>query len=191
MDLHCRDARATDVGQLVEIARITFPLACPPSADPAAVAAHIQDELDAAHFRAWLSSPAHRLVVAHHTAHGHGTETGELLGYALLARGSQPSITAASTLDADHATPRVELSKIYVHPAAQGTGAADELMRFTLEQATDLSPGPVWLGTNAENARAQAFYRRHGFRAVGTRTYVVGGETHDDLVFVRDSSGLA
>ena len=59
-----------------------------------------------------------------------------------------------------------------------------------MRAALDAAPGlvadrAVWLGTNGENARAQAFYRKHGFAVAGSRTYVVGGESHDDVVMVR------
>ena len=38
----------------------------------------------------------------------------------------------------------------------------------------------VWLGTNAQNARANAFYERLGFETIGARTFVVGGTRVED-----------
>ncbi|MEK8228244.1 N-acetyltransferase [Oerskovia sp. M15] len=106
-----------------------------------------------------------------------------LVGYALLVRGvpGDPDIMAVVGDE-----PTVELSKIYVHPGSQGTGVAGDLMRAALDAASELvADRAVWLGTNGENARAQAFYRKHGFEVAGSRTYVVGGEPHDDVVMVR------
>ncbi|SDF63366.1 Acetyltransferase (GNAT) family protein [Cellulosimicrobium cellulans] len=120
------------------------------------------------------------------TASGAGSDVGSSvaatgpLGYALLARGVPDDPDVAAAVGPGEA---VELSKIYVHPAAQGTGVASVLMTATTGAAALLGPGlPLWLGTNGHNARAQAFYRKHGFAVVGGRTYVVGGETHADVV---------
>lgn len=144
------------------------------------MAAHVAAHLTAEHFAAWAVSPDHELLVA--VAEDPEGDDGRLLGYALLARGAtdDPDVAAVIGPDVD-----VELSKIYVHPDAQGSGLAGDLMREALDAARDLSAAPaVWLGTNGENARAQAFYRKHGFVLVGNRTYVVGGESHDDVVMV-------
>jgi ribosomal protein S18 acetylase RimI-like enzyme len=87
--------------------------------------------------------------------------------------------------DVAGAGPYVELSKIYVHPDHLGSGVAGSLIRAALDTAPGLAPGaPVWLGTNGENLRAQAFYRKHGFDVVGRRTYDVGGVLHDDVVML-------
>lgn len=56
-----------------------------------------------------------------------------------------------------------ELHALYVHPTAQGSGVAAELLTAALGQ----SPAFLWVATG--NPRAQAFYRRHGFRADGAR----------------------
>ena len=42
----------------------------------------------------------------------------------------------------------------------------------------------VWLGTSADNARAIAFYRKSGFRAVGTASLHDG---HEDLIMCLDT----
>ncbi|ROS78410.1 GNAT family N-acetyltransferase [Cellulomonas sp. PhB143] len=175
MNHRTRPATADDVPDLVRVAALTFPLACPPGADPAAVAEHVRTQLGADRFAAWASSPDHALLVVEDADR-------RTVGYALLARGpvDDPEVAALVGLGT-----RVELSKIYVDPAAQGTGAAGALMREALGVARErLGARDVWLGTNGENARAQAFYRKHGFATVGSRRYVVGGETHDDVVMV-------
>jgi ribosomal protein S18 acetylase RimI-like enzyme len=64
-----------------------------------------------------------------------------------------------------------------------GTGVASDLMRAALDGARSrFQATSVWLGTNNDNARAQAFYGKHGFRVVGQRTFSVGGQMHDDVV---------
>jgi len=68
--------------------------------------------------------------------------------------------TAGVTRDDDAAT-AWELYSINVVAQQQGGGVADDLIRVT---AGD-SDAMVWV--LAENARAQSFYRRHGFRMDG------------------------
>ncbi|QUC00167.1 GNAT family N-acetyltransferase [Cellulosimicrobium cellulans] len=198
-----RRATTADAVALADLAALTFPLACPPGTSPDAIAEHVATQLSPDRFRAWAASAAHALLLVEATSPGAsagtsagasaGTSTGAVetdagspeaptgpLGYALLARGVPEDPDVAAAVGPGEA---VELSKIYVHPAAQGTGVASVLMTATTGAAALLGPGlPLWLGTNGHNARAQAFYRKHGFAVVGGRTYVVGGETHADVV---------
>jgi diamine N-acetyltransferase len=185
-----RRATPDDAVLLADLAALTFPLACPPGTAPEAIAEHVATRLNRDRFRDWATSHEHVLLLAERSASDGGPH---LLGYALLVREAPQDADVASALGlADRAagaaaTPTaVELSKIYVHPAAQGTGVASTLMDSALTAAADLAAGlPVWLGTNGLNARAQAFYRKHGFETVGSRTYVVGGEEHSDVVMAR------
>jgi ribosomal protein S18 acetylase RimI-like enzyme len=43
----------------------------------------------------------------------------------------------------------------------------------------------ILLGVYAKNAKALAFYRKHGFAQVGTRTFQVGASVFNDLVLGR------
>ncbi|MFE4465934.1 GNAT family N-acetyltransferase [Oerskovia sp. NPDC056781] len=196
MTTSLRTATPADADRLAALAAITFPLACPPDSDPAAVAEHIRTQLSPERFVAWTASADHALLVAESprsprspdgAAEAGGSDAsdgaGDLVGYALLVRGVPDDADIVAVVGDE---PTVELSKIYVHPSSQGTGVASDLLRAALDAAPALVPDrAVWLGTNGENARAQAFYRKHGFSFAGTRTYVVGGEAHDDVVMVR------
>ena len=44
----------------------------------------------------------------------------------------------------------------------------------------------LWLGVWERNARAQAFYRKCGFRAVGTQIFVVGSDPQTDEVMLKE-----
>ncbi len=61
------------------------------------------------------------------------------------------------------------LNEIYVRPAARGTGVADDLMDAAVAVAADqdLPLDRLVLDVDAENERAVAFYRRHGFEHWG------------------------
>ncbi|WP_395675708.1 GNAT family N-acetyltransferase [Inquilinus sp.] len=69
----------------------------------------------------------------------------------------------AIVLRTDPAMP--EIDWLIVNPSFHGRGAADALMREALEW---IGPGvPVKLGVIHYNARAIAFYEKHGFRDTG------------------------
>jgi ribosomal protein S18 acetylase RimI-like enzyme len=64
--------------------------------------------------------------------------------------------------DEDSPVP-LELYSIYVLARAQGTGLGSALV------GTAIGESPAYLWVLEENIRAQAFYRRHGFRPDGRR----------------------
>jgi putative acetyltransferase len=66
---------------------------------------------------------------------------------------------------------RGHLDQLAVHPAHQGAGVADVLMKG----AKTLSPTGLRLDVNADNGRARRFYARHGFEAVATGTNLRSG----------------
>ena len=59
-------------------------------------------------------------------------------------------------------------------------------MAAIVERAAQTGRVGLWLGVNQENERAQRFYTKHGFRTVGTRTFQVGTQTHQDYVMERE-----
>ncbi|RMI35518.1 GNAT family N-acetyltransferase [Nocardia stercoris] len=81
------------------------------------------------------------------------TGTTEVIGFA--DAGAPRDLPAAAT---------AELCGLYVRAAWYGTGLARELLDTVLDPATDTS---LWVFD--DNPRAQAFYRKSGFRPDGTR----------------------
>ncbi|WP_084040466.1 GNAT family N-acetyltransferase [Demequina sp. NBRC 110053] len=178
--LTVRPATVTDVPALVELAAVTFPLACPPSTTAEAIAEHLRVKLSAEVIGGWVAREDSTVVVA--------ADGDRLCAYALVVTGPCGDPLAARALatvgvDPDHIH---ELSKIYALPAQQGSGIAAALLDACVAAAVDAhGEAPVWLGTNSENARAQAFYRRCGFEVVGERTFNVGGRDESDVVMLR------
>lgn len=172
--MQVRRATGADAEGLAALAAITFPLACPPHTTDAAKAAFIAANLSATNFAAYLADPARALFVAE--------ADGALLGYTMLVAGepADADVAAAITL-----RPAVELSKCYVHPDAHGGGIASALMAASVEQARSTGAAGMWLGVNQENARAQAFYGKHGFARIGVKRFLVGDRYEDDFVFER------
>jgi len=83
-------------------------------------------------------------------------DQGEIMGVAQAGIGSE-----------DAPTP-LELSVLYLRKEAQGSGVADALLR------TAIGDSPAYLWVLAGNARAHAFYRRHGFVPDGTTKMIEG-----------------
>jgi len=88
--------------------------------------------------------------------------------------------TAGPTRDADSLT-QWELYSVNVLAAHQGSGVADRLMASALAQR----PATLWVVKN--NARAYAFYRRHGFSPEGA-TKARGGTGAPEIRMIRRSA---
>ena len=80
----------------------------------------------------------------------------------------------------------VELKRFYVDKPWQGRGVARELMAAVEREARARGARELWLGVWERNERAQAFYRRCGFRAVGTQIFIVGGDPQTDKVMLKE-----
>ncbi|MDN4477763.1 GNAT family N-acetyltransferase [Demequina sp. SYSU T00039] len=170
-----------DAPALAELAATTFPLACPPTTTAEAIADHIANALAPEVLAGWIVDPQKAVMVAE-------SSDGSLDGYALAVFGpcADPEAAIALATAGIVPDPVHELSKIYVRAEAQGGGLAGALMEAAVAASREAhGAGPFWLGTNADNARAQAFYRRHGFATVGARTFLVGGRPESDVVMLR------
>lgn len=94
---------------------------------------------------------------------------GEIVGFA----------SAGPSRDED-APSEWELYAVNVLAAHHGTGVADQLITAVIAQ------GPATLWVVRDNARAQAFYGRHGFRVQGA-TKVHQGSGASEIRMVRRS----
>nr|WP_054814379.1 GNAT family N-acetyltransferase [Nocardia arizonensis] len=160
-----------DAEALSDVAAATFPLACPPGATPEDIDIFITEALSGERFGEYLTDPTRTVLKA--------VADGDIVGYAMLHAGApvDPGVAAAVNL-----SPVVEISKMYVLPGHHGSGVSTALMHAVLDRARADGAAGVWLGVNQDNVRAQRFYARYGFRRVGTRTFHVGSQVHDDYV---------
>ena len=83
----------------------------------------------------------------------------------------------------------VELARLYLLPQRTGTGIGTELLRTSLDAATQQGYRCCWLRVWEGNSRAIEFYRRWGFRRVGSEPYHVGNCSRTVLLMVRDLNG--
>jgi diamine N-acetyltransferase len=165
-----RYAALDDAAALSEFAAAIFPLGCPPGADPRDLAHHIAAKLTPECFHTLIADTNAMLFVAE--------VADKICGCVLALRSSpHPQIEALAP---------AELQKFYVAPAQHGRGVADELMRQVLASLGRDRLEAVWLSVNCENPRAIAFYKRWGFRIVGTHQLLVGADPQKDFIMRRD-----
>jgi ribosomal protein S18 acetylase RimI-like enzyme len=98
---------------------------------------------------------------------------GSVVGYLALQHETHPAVESRNP---------VQLWQIYVIPEFHGAGIAPDLLAAAREYAREHSHEVIWLGVSEHNARAVAFYRKHGFRALGLHSVGAGDHEHEDLV---------
>jgi ribosomal protein S18 acetylase RimI-like enzyme len=137
-------------------------------------------------YRDYLAQPETRIILA--LAGPPVGFTGDAqapVGYAML---TAPELPTLEVLPTD-----IELKRIYLfsrfraapvagHP---GLRPAQALLNAAIADALALNRTRLLLGTHANNLRAIAFYRRNGFEVAGTRTFQVGTQVCNDLIFAR------
>lgn len=101
------------------------------------------------------------------------TLTGAPIGYAML---TEPDLPGAAHGD-------VELKRIYLLSRFHGDGLGAALMQTAITGSAGFSR--LVLGTARDNARANAFYRKHGFTQINERQFDVGGTLYDDVVLAK------
>ena len=157
------------------LATRTFPLACPVGTP--------QEEIDA--FTGENLTP--EALLTEMTEHGARIGVAEVQGEAIAYTLLLPAHPEGALGEGRRLDDCAYVSKCYADASWQGSGVAGALMEWALADAVQ-AWGSTWsaLGTNRGNKRAARFYRRHGYKKDGTRTFEVGGRKHQDDVFVRD-----
>ncbi len=79
----------------------------------------------------------------------------------------------------------IELRQFYVLKPWQGAGLAPEMMDWVLAESKRRRAAEVYLSVFTENIRAQRFYDRYGFEAVGRYDFMVGSHADEDIVMKR------
>jgi ribosomal protein S18 acetylase RimI-like enzyme len=103
-----------------------------------------------------------------------GEISGEVMGYAKLGPNKLPHVDPEGVL---------ELKQLYLLQAAHGTGMAQQLMHWTLDESRRRGAQRLALSVWSENWRAQAFYRRFGLIDRGPVTFMVGNHPDEDRVW--------
>ena len=84
-----------------------------------------------------------------------------------------------------------ELMRIYVDPVAQGRGLGRALLREAAGAARRRGVSSLSVAVDRRNRRAQAWYRRQGFRPAGRATFELAGWSRPQVVLALDLAAVA
>jgi GNAT superfamily N-acetyltransferase len=168
-DLIIRRGTVVDAALLSELGARTFAETFAADNTPEDLAAYTTASFNVAQQTAELEDPASIFLIAE--------INGTAAGYARL-RASEPEKCI------EGANP-IELVRLYVSRDWLGKGIGGELMRACLDAARQAGHETIWLGVWEGNPRAQAFYRKWNFRAVGEHIFPLGLDLKRDLLMER------
>jgi ribosomal protein S18 acetylase RimI-like enzyme len=76
----------------------------------------------------------------------------------------------------------LEVRRIYAAQEYIGKGVGKALMQAAIEEAKQRGCDSVWLGVWEKNPRAIEFYKKWGFKEVGTHIFTVGDDPQKDFI---------
>jgi len=159
-----------DAAELSLVGSATFLEAFAERLESSSILAHCQKHHSIAEYEKYLQLPDTQAWLA--VVPGAGP-----VGYAIL---TEPDLPLPGLAPTD-----IELKRIYVFSRFRATGAGKHLLDQSIDAAREANKNRLLLGVYTENHRALAFYRKHGFEQVGTRTFQIGNNLHDDLILGR------
>lgn len=102
---------------------------------------------------------------------------GVAVGYAMLrSENVLPEVTGDNP---------IELVRLYVARESLGRGVGAALMQACINESSHQGYRTLWLGVWEHNHRAQAFYRKWNFHAVGTHVFQLGDDSQTDILMQR------
>lgn len=116
-----------------------------------------------------LAEPDTRFLLAEREGH--------LVGFVQLGLAARHELVQAG--------PAVEVQRIYVQARFNGQGIGKALVAGAEHQARAAGAVALWLTAWVGNAHALAWYRRQGWRELGSTDYVFEGERFENRVFER------
>ena len=170
MGWRLRRAEAGDEAALALVAAATFLETYAGIVPRDDMLAHIANKCSADFFAAWIASADHLMTIVEHR------DGAAPVGFTALTPPDFPIAFGPET---------IELRRIYVLTSAQGSGLGPALIERAIEDAREAGKTQIALGVHPGNARARAFYERHGFRIVGERPFQVGAASFTDPVYAR------
>ena len=174
MTMNIRLATLADAPRLSELAATTFRDTFVGDNTPEDMTQYLAGAFTPERQAAEIEDSAGTVLIAE--AEGAAGAT-ELVGYAHLLAGPHPAAVQGPA--------PLELKRLYVRRALHGQGVAQALMKAAIDAARAHHAQTLWLGVWERNARAVAFYRRHGFERVGEHTFVLGSDAQTDWLLVR------
>ena len=102
---------------------------------------------------------------------------GVCVGYAVLMDAPAPDVVGRDAM---------EIARLYSVRERIGSGIGAALMRRCLDEAAAHGKQRIWLGVWEHNPRAIGFYKRWGFRDVGSQGFLLGSDQQTDRIMMRD-----
>ena len=87
-----------------------------------------------------------------------------------------------SKIESIKGTKPMEIERIYSLHEYIGQGVGKELMLAAINEAKQRGCNSIWLGIWEKNPRAINFYKKWGFREVGTHLFMLGNDPQRDLI---------
>ena len=167
-EIEIRQATPGDAKLLTDLSYTTFwdAFAHHPKNAPDDLAHYMRQAFSMEQITAELSEPNSIFLI--------GEIDSKPAGYAKLIVGSiEEGVTAERP---------IELSRLYSHQEYLGKGVGQNLMDACFDRARDDGHDVMWLGVWEYNPRAQRFYEKNGFSAVGRHTFQLGSDPQTDLL---------
>jgi ribosomal protein S18 acetylase RimI-like enzyme len=163
------DATATDAALLAELGARTFYESFAADNDPEDMRRHLESQFAPSIQLAEIGNPALDTLLVRDA-------NGDAVAFAQVRSGKKT----------DGVPPEgsIELWRFYVDRPWHGQGVANSLMAAAKQCARERGARSMWLGVWERNARAQAFYLKHGFQKVGSQVFVVGSDPQTDDVLL-------
>lgn len=98
---------------------------------------------------------------------------GQMVGYVKLGPSALPIETRRRA---------IELRQIYVLKEYHGSGIGAALTDWAIDEARRRGCDELYLTVYVGNHRAQRFYDRYGFEAVGRYDFMVGSQADEDII---------
>ena len=164
-----RRATEVDAALLAELGARTFAESFANQNRPEDMVAYLAQSFGPELQRAELADPQQTFLILE--------DDGVAIGYAHLRAGETPACVSGPK--------PVELSRLYVSSAFQGSGVGARLMEACLTEARQAGYQTMWLGVWKQNVRAQAFYQRWNFSVVGEHIFQLGDDQQMDWLMER------
>jgi ribosomal protein S18 acetylase RimI-like enzyme len=163
------DAVAGDAALLAELGARTFYESFAADNDPEDMRRHLESQFSQAMQLAEIGNPALDTLIMRDSQ-------GSAVAFAQVRSGKLS--------DGVPAEGSIELWRFYVDKPWHGLGIAHALMDAAKARGRRRGATVMWLGVWERNARAQAFYRKHGFEKVGSHVFIVGSDPQTDDVLL-------
>ncbi|AOT08122.1 GNAT family N-acetyltransferase [Pseudoalteromonas luteoviolacea] len=130
-----------------------------------AISGYVLSEFTSQNIAKQLNADDYKYIVSEHD--------GNLTGLVSLDFSSTCPITE---------TKAPELDRLYIQEPFTGQGLGSKLLVAAINDCKNLGHRSLWLTVNHKNARARAFYKRHGFEEIGETYFVLNKEQHLNYV---------